>query len=80
MIEQKNACADASGNGTAAKFKFYGVDGWSKTATQIVSSAVSNPGQVTTATPHGFVDGDNVTIAGHTGSTPSINSVSSSST
>lgn len=75
IIEHKNACADGSGNGTAAKFKFSGVDGWSKIATQIVSSAVSNPGQVTTATPHGFVDGDNVTIAGHTGSTPSINNV-----
>ena len=73
VIERKNACADATGNGTAAKFKFYGVDGWRKSPVVITSSAVSNPGQVTTASVHGFVTGDTVTISGHGGSTPSIN-------
>jgi hypothetical protein len=39
----------------------------------IVSSSVANPSVLTFATPHGFTSGDKVLIAGHGGSTPSIN-------
>lgn len=39
----------------------------------VTSSAVSNPGVVTTAAPHLMSSGDVAVIAGHTGSTPSIN-------
>jgi hypothetical protein len=40
---------------------------------RITGSGVANPGIITTATPHGLITGDAVTIYGHTGSTPSIN-------
>jgi len=39
----------------------------------IVSSSVASPSVITTATPHGLTTGDKVLIAGHAGSTPSIN-------
>lgn len=41
----------------------------------IISSSVANPSVITTAplTPHGLVTGDIAVIAGHAGSTPSIN-------
>lgn len=39
----------------------------------IVSSSVANPTVITTATPHGFVTGDSVTISGHASSTPDLN-------
>jgi Lambda phage tail tube protein, TTP len=39
----------------------------------ITSSSVANPSVITTAAPHGLADGDVAIIAGHTGSTPSIN-------
>ena len=39
----------------------------------LVSSSVANPSVITTSEPHGYKNGDAVTIAGHTGSTPSIN-------
>lgn len=42
--------------------------------TNITSSAISNPGRILTASPHGRSIGDWVRIAGHSGSTPSINS------
>lgn len=43
------------------------------TAVVITSSSVANPTVVTTATPHGWASGQLVRIAGHTGSTPTIN-------
>jgi uncharacterized phiE125 gp8 family phage protein len=39
----------------------------------VSTSSVANPSVITTATPHGLASGDTVTIAGHSGSTPSIN-------
>jgi len=43
-------------------------------STVVVStSSVANPSVIATATPHGLDSGDTVTIAGHAGSTPSIN-------
>ena len=39
----------------------------------IVSSSVDDPTEITTLTPHGLTTGDSVTIAGHAGSTPNIN-------
>lgn len=38
----------------------------------VTSSSIANPSQITVAT-HTFVTGDSVTIAGHSGSIPSIN-------
>jgi len=43
------------------------------TTVAVVSSSVANPSVITTAAAHGFLPGEAVTIAGHTGSTPSIN-------
>jgi hypothetical protein len=40
----------------------------------ITSSSVANPTVITCPTPHGLVSGDVVSIQGHTGSTPTINS------
>lgn len=42
-------------------------------AVTITSSSVAKPTVITTATAHGLTTGDVVTIAGHSGSTPSIN-------
>ena len=42
-------------------------------AVSITSSSVANPTHIITATAHGMVTGDSVTIAGHSGSSPSIN-------
>src|SRR5204863_5724645 len=42
------------------------------TTVTITSSAVSNPGRILTAAPHGLNTGDVVTIAGHTGSVPAL--------
>lgn len=39
----------------------------------ITSSSVANPSVITTPVPHGLTTGDSVVIAGHSGSTPSIN-------
>ncbi|MCU0250216.1 MAG: hypothetical protein MUE61_08415 [Vicinamibacterales bacterium] len=39
----------------------------------ITSSSVANPTVITTGAAHGLTTGDSVVIAGHTGSTPSIN-------
>lgn len=39
----------------------------------IVGSSVASPTVITTVTPHGLTNGDSITIAGHTGSTPTIN-------
>lgn len=39
----------------------------------ITSSSVANPTVITTTVPHGLTDGQNILIAGHTGSTPDIN-------
>lgn len=41
-------------------------------AVTITSSSIANPTVLVTATPHGFVTGDTVAIAGHTGSTPAL--------
>ena len=38
----------------------------------ITSSSVANPSVITTTVPHGLTTGDKVLIAGHSGSTPSI--------
>ena len=43
-----------------------------KTPVTITSSSVANPTVITTAAAHGLVTGDQVAIAGHTGSTPAI--------
>lgn len=42
-------------------------------AATIVSSSVANPSVITTSTAHGIPTGYTATIAGHSGSTPSIN-------
>ncbi len=39
----------------------------------VATTSVANPTVVTTSAPHGFVTGDRVVIAGHAGSTPSVN-------
>lgn len=39
----------------------------------ILTSSVANPSIITTATPHGLVSTDPITIVGHVGSTPAIN-------
>lgn len=39
----------------------------------ITSSSVADPTSITTSAPHALTSGDVVTIAGHTGATPSIN-------
>lgn len=39
----------------------------------ITSSSVANPSTITTPQPHGLITGDDVFIANHAGSTPSIN-------
>jgi hypothetical protein len=39
----------------------------------IASSSVANPSTITTSVPHGLTTGETVLIAGHTGSSPSIN-------
>src|SRR5688572_14962042 len=39
----------------------------------IASSSVANPSVITTSTPHGLDTGDQIVIANHAGSTPSIN-------
>lgn len=39
----------------------------------VVSSSVANPSVITTERAHGFLNGESVTIAGHLGSTPSLN-------
>jgi len=57
----------AATNGTAVDY------GTQATAVTITSSSVANPTVITTATPHGLVTGDSVVIAGHSGSSPSIN-------
>ncbi len=41
--------------------------------TDIVSSSVANPSVITTVGDHGLATGDTVVIAGHTGSTPTVN-------
>jgi hypothetical protein len=41
--------------------------------TTITSSSVANPTVITCATPHGLTSGDTVLIAGHSGSTPTVN-------
>lgn len=41
----------------------------------ITSSSVANPTVITTSAPHNLTSGDSTTIAGHTGSTPTINGV-----
>jgi hypothetical protein len=41
--------------------------------TAITSSSVANPSVITCPRPHGLANGDKVVIAGHSGSTPSIN-------
>jgi hypothetical protein len=43
------------------------------TAVVITSSSVANPTVITTATPHGWASGQLVRIAGHAGSSPSLN-------
>lgn len=50
----------------------FGVD-WNPSSISVTSSSVANPSVITTATAHGYVTGDKVNIAGHTGSTPDIN-------
>lgn len=39
----------------------------------ITTSSIANPTVITTSTAHGLTSGDTVTIAGHSGSTPTIN-------
>lgn len=39
----------------------------------IASSSIDNPTEITTAVAHGLTSGDTVVVAGHAGSTPSIN-------
>ncbi len=39
----------------------------------VTSSSAANPTVITAAAPHGILPGETVVIAGHTGSTPSIN-------
>lgn len=43
-------------------------------AATVSTSSAANPSVITTAAAHGFLSGDTVLIAGHSGSTPSINS------
>ena len=49
--------------------------GTQATAVTITSSSVANPTVITTSAPHLLVTGDTVEIAGHSGSTPSINGI-----
>jgi uncharacterized phiE125 gp8 family phage protein len=42
-------------------------------AIAIASSSVANPTIITTTVPHGLASGDEVTIDGHAGSTPTVN-------
>lgn len=44
-----------------------------KNESLITSSSVAAASVITMANPHGFTTGDSVTIAGHVGSTPSVN-------
>lgn len=44
-------------------------------AVTITNSSAANPTVITTPAPHGFVTNDRIVIAGHSGSTPDINSV-----
>lgn len=48
-------------------------NGTQGSAITITTSSVANPSTITTAAAHGLVTGDTVLIAGHSGSTPSIN-------
>lgn len=48
------------------------INNWRNVGT-IVSSSIANPSVITTSTAHNLNTGDTVSIAGHTGSTPSIN-------
>lgn len=48
-------------------------NGTQGSAATVSSSSVANPTVITTAAPHGFTTGDTVLIAGHSGSTPTIN-------
>jgi len=59
----------------AIGFVFVNVDTstFTDTAITITTSSVANPTVITTATAHGFTSGDSVRIAGHTGSTPTLN-------
>jgi len=41
-------------------------------AVAVAASSVANPTVITTTTPHGFVSGDTIAIAGHLGSTPAV--------
>lgn len=41
-------------------------------AVPITASSIANPTVLTTGSPHGFVSGDTVAIAGHLGSTPAV--------
>jgi len=56
-------------------FVFVNVDtsSFSDTAIAISTSSVANPTVITTSTAHGFASGDSVRIAGHSGSTPTLN-------
>jgi hypothetical protein len=62
-----SALMASAGNGTAVDLGAVGPP------VAITSSSVANPTHIVTATPHGLVSGDSVTIAGHSGSTPTVN-------
>ena len=61
-------CKKASGKNYWVKYEEAAATGG-----DIVSSSVANPTVVTTTGPHGLVTGQQVVIAGHSGSTPTIN-------
>lgn len=61
-------CKKASGKNYWVKYEEAAAVGGA-----IVSSSVANPTVITTTTAHGLVTGQQVAIAGHSGSTPSIN-------
>jgi len=64
-----SGCKDASGKNYFIWFNELAIAG------TIVSSSVANPTVITTSAPHDLLDGAQVTISGHTGSTPDINGV-----
>jgi hypothetical protein len=61
-------CSQASGKNYWVKYEEAAAVGGA-----IVSSSIANPTVLTTTTAHGLVTGQQVTIAGHSGSTPDIN-------
>lgn len=68
-VVRANAAISADGHTEASPLD----GGTQAAAVTITSSSVANPSVITTAAPHSLTTGDVVLIAGHSGSTPSIN-------